>query len=89
MRSGVALAPEQDALAVNFGITLRNPIERDFVIKGMCGCAEGEPYRFEFKADIHDIIQGTDALMRIPTDAIEAPSLLRRFNQHFYKQLNF
>jgi hypothetical protein len=85
MRSGFALAPEQDVLVVNFGITLRNPIERNCVIKGMCGCADGEPYRFEFRADIQDIVEGTDALMRAPIDAIEVQSLLSRFNKHFYR----
>lgn len=89
MRSGFALAPEQDILVVNFGITLRNPIERNCVINGMCGCADGEPYRFEFRADIRDIVHATDALLRIPPDAPEAPSMLRRFNKHLYKQLEF
>ena len=88
MRSGFVLAPEQDILSVNFAITLRNPIERNFFIRGMCGCADGEPYQFQFMADFGDIVLATDALLRIPTDAPEVPSMLRRFNKSFYKQFN-
>ena len=88
MRSGFALAPEQDILVADISITLRNPIERDCSIQGLCGCAKGEPYKFQFKADIHDIIQATDALLRTPSDGPEVPSLLRRFNKHFYKEFD-
>lgn len=88
MRAGVIIAPEQDAMPMSFDITLRNPLERDFFIEGMCGCADAEPHRFQFRAELLDMINATDQLFRAPPDAVELPSLLRKFNPLFYKQIH-
>lgn len=87
MRPGVVIAPEQDAMPVTFNIILRNPLEREFIIEGMCGCADAEPHRFHFRAELLDMVNATDQLFRTPPDAIELPSLLRKFNSLFYKQI--
>lgn len=88
MRSGFALGPEQDAMPVSFDIILRNPLERDFILEGICGCAEGETHKFHFHSELSDIVNATDQMFRTPLDAVEMPSLLRKFNRLFYKQIH-
>jgi hypothetical protein len=87
MRSGFILAPEQDIHPMALDITLTNPIERDFSFEGMCGSAEGEPYRFQFKSQIADIIEATDQLLRTPVGAPELPHLCKKFNKFFFKEM--
>lgn len=86
MKQGFVLAPEQDSMAASLKITLREPIERDLIIDGLCGCSDGEPYCFQFKAEIADIIKASHQLLRISIDSVEAKSLLNRFNLSFYRQ---
>ncbi len=88
MRSGFILAPEQDINPMALDITLTNPIERDFSIEGMCGSAEGEPYRFQFKSQIADIIEATDQLFRTPAGAPELPYLCKKFNKWFFREID-
>lgn len=87
MRSGFILAPEQDINPMALEITLTNPIERDFSFEGMCGSADGEPYRFAFKSEIADIIKATDNLFRAPAGARELPYLCNEFNKTFFKNI--
>jgi hypothetical protein len=86
-RAGFRLPPEADLMPLSLDINLQNPIERDFEFEGMCGCAGGEPWRFQFKCEVGDIVEAFDRFVRTPPDAPDAASVGRRFNRIFYKNL--
>jgi hypothetical protein len=68
-------------------IHLKNPIERDFEFEAMCGSSGGEPWRFQFKAEIGDIIEAFDRFVKTPIGAPDAESVGKRFNRIFYKNI--
>jgi hypothetical protein len=86
-RAGFRLPPEADLMPLSLEIRLQNPIERDFEFEAMCGCAGAEPWRFEFKCEIEDIVEASDRLLGTPPDAPDAETLGRRFNRILYKQI--
>jgi hypothetical protein len=61
-RREIRLPPEADLMPVTVNIELQNPIESDFAFEGMCGCAGGEPWKFEFKCEISDIVEAFDRI---------------------------
>ena len=80
-RAGFRLPPEADLMPLSLEITLKSPIERDFEFEGMCGCAGGEPWRFQFKSEIADIVEALGQFVRTPTGTPDT----ERFNEIFYK----
>ena len=84
-RADARLPPEADLMPLSLEIRLQNPIERDFAFKGLCGCAGGEPWRFQFKCDVGRIVEAFDRFSRTPADAPDAASLGRRFSKIFYE----
>ncbi len=87
-RPDVRLPPEADLQPLTLEIKLQNPIERDFAFKGMCGSTGGEPWSFEFRCGIADIIEAFDRFSRTPPDAPDAASAGRRFNRVFFKSID-
>jgi hypothetical protein len=87
-RREVRLPPEADLQPLTLVIKLQYPIERDFGFKGMCGSAGGEPWRFEFKCEIADIIEAFDRLSKTPPDAPDFAIVGQRFNRIFYKSID-
>lgn len=85
-RPGVRLAPEADLRPLRLEINLQNPIEDDFAFKGMCGCSGGEPWSFEFRVTILDLVNAFDRFVRTPADAPGAESAERNFNKIFFSE---
>ena len=86
-RAGFRLPPEADLMPLCLEIRLKNPIERDFEFEGMCGSTGGEPWRFQFKCELEDIVDAFDRFVRTPIGAPDAESVGRRFNKIFYKNI--
>ncbi len=86
-RSDVRLAPEADLQPLTLEIALQNPIERDFSFDGLCGCSGGEPWKFNFRCEIADIVEAFDRISRTPPNAPDLASAERRFNHFFFKSI--
>jgi hypothetical protein len=86
-RREVRLPPEADLMPVTLNIELQNPIESDFAFEGMCGRAGGEPWKFEFKCEIGEIVEAFDRLSRTPQDAPDFVFVAQRFNRIFFKSV--
>ena len=86
-RADVRLPPEASLLPVRLNVLLRNPLESDFAIEGVCGCAGGEPSRFEFRSELADFVEAFDRLVSTPADAPDAASSARLFDKAFYKNI--
>ena len=87
MRHGFVLPPEQYVIPLALEISLRNPIEREFSFEGICGSADGEPHRFQFKSEVADIVEATDRFLRTPPDAPDTPMLQKKFNKFFFRAI--
>ena len=85
-RPGIRLAPEADLMPVSIDMTLRLPIERDFALSGVCGCAGGEPWRFEFRAEKADLAAAYTALFSTPQGS-DAEAAAEVFNKLVFKTL--
>jgi hypothetical protein len=86
-RAGYVVPPEAYVLPVSLEIKLQNPIEDDFSFQGTCGSSDGEPWRFQFKSGIADIVEAFDQLSRTRVGAPDAQFLAKKFNKVFFKEI--
>jgi hypothetical protein len=83
-RAGYPLPPEAFVMPLTVKITLQEPLERDFVIEGLCGAAGSQPCRFEVRCSLLDMVNAFDRLSRTAPDAADFEYLTERFNKLFY-----
>jgi hypothetical protein len=88
MRSGYLIPPDAYIIPLALKITLQNPIEDDFAFEGICGCAGGEPWRFQFTVSAAEIVEAFDLLSKTPANSPDVESLARRFNATFFKGIS-
>ena len=85
-RPGIRLAPEADLMPISMNIVLRRPFEREFSFEGACGCAGGEPWRFDFNADFRDIASAYQIFAGAHPDS-DAEVAAANFSALFFKSL--
>ena len=83
-RSGYPLPPEAFVMPVTVNITLQEPLERDFVIEGLCGASGCSPCRFEVRCSLSDMINEFGPLSRTAPNAADFEYQARNFNRWFY-----
>ena len=83
-RREVRLPPEAVLQPVTLKIKLQNPIERD-AFEGLCGSLAGEPWKFEFRCEVLNIVEAFDRLSGTRPDAPDFTFVGQRFNSLFFK----
>jgi hypothetical protein len=86
-RTGYPLPPAAFVMPLTVKVTLKNPLERDFAIEGLCGAAGCSSSRFEVRCSLSNMINAFEPLSRTDPAAPDFEYQAKKFNKLFYSNV--